>query len=316
MPRVNATARPGVSRPATRARVKKTAVPQDRLTAQKLFFRRVKRSIRPGLWVLGVVAVLIVASELIRSLPAIEPKKTAVVGHGGFGLAELGADVGLRITHVEFLGAQATDQALLAQAVGVHPGDPTLGFSLAAVQQRVEQLGPVQSVTVQREFPGTLIVTIAERAAYAIWQTGGGAAPTKFLLIDKAGDVIADQDAAAARRREPGLMLLVGPDAPQNAQTLMTELKASPGVLAHVAAAERVDGLRWNFILKNQTVVKLPGVGEADAIAQLGALQASMQLLDRPVEVIDLRIPGKLVVRPYPVATPPADATHARGAKK
>jgi cell division protein FtsQ len=315
MPRVNATARPGVSRPATRARVKKITVPQDRLSAQKLFFRRVKRSIKPGLWILAVIAVLIVVSELFRSLPSIEPRP-AVVRHSSFGLAGLAAAMGLRISHVEYVGAQAIDPAALAAAVGVQQGDPTLGFSLAAMQQRVEQLGPVQSVTVQRELPGTLVVTISERDAFAIWQTGGNGAPAKFALIDKAGDVIADQNAAEAKRREPNLMLLVGTDAPKNAQSLMAELKTSPSVLSHVAASERVDGLRWNLLLKNQTLVKLPALGEADAIAQLAALQGSMQLLDRPVEVIDLRMPGRLVVRPYPVATPALDATKKTGTKK
>jgi len=71
-----------------------------------------------------------------------------------------------------------------------------------------------------------------------------------------------------------------------------------------VVAAERVDGLRWNLVLKDKAVVKLPDVDEADAIGQLAALQASVQLLDRPVEAIDLRIPGRLVVKPYPVAKP------------
>jgi cell division protein FtsQ len=107
-----------------------------------------------------------------------------------------------------------------------------------------------------------------------------------------------------AKRREPWLLLLVGPDAPQNAQTLMAELQGVPTVLSHVVAAERVDGLRWNLVLKDRTVVKLPDAGEAAAITQLAALQTSLQLLDRPVEVIDLRMPGRLVVRPYPVPQP------------
>lgn len=305
MPRVNASARPVVSRTAARPRAKKMAVPQDRLTARRLFWRRVKRSLKPGLWFMGVFAVLVIGSELFRSFSAVTPVRASapvVVRHRGWGLAELAADAGLRISKVEIVGAQMTDKALLRQAIGEQPGDPSFGFSLSAVQQRVEQLGPVQSATVQRELPGTLIVTIAERDAYAIWQTGGNGTPAKFVLIDKAGNVIADQDAAAAKRRDPGMLLLVGADAPQNAQTLITQLQAEPIVRAHVTAAEHVDGLRWNLILKDQTLVKLPVTNEQGAIAQLAALQSSMQLLDRPVEVIDLRQAGRLVVRPYPAA--------------
>lgn len=308
MPRVGATARTAISAAPPRARTKKAAAPQDRLSTRKLYFRRVKRSLKPGLWVLGAVSVLIVGGELVRSLPSIAsaPAPARVSAHhGGFGLAALGADVGLRISKIEVQGAQTLDPAALRAAIGVQPGEPALGFSLGAVQARVEQLGPVQSATVERVLPGTLIVNITERNAFAIWQTGGAnGAPPQFVLIDKNGKVIAGQDAAAAKRREPSLLLLTGADAPQYAAALMSELKAVPALASRVTAAERVDGLRWNLILKDQTLVKLPVEGEKEAVNQLGALQTSMQLLDRPVEVIDLRQAGKLVVRPYPAAAP------------
>jgi cell division protein FtsQ len=313
MPRVNSATRPPVSRAAARPRAKKAAVLQDRLTQRTLFFRRVRRSVKPGLWVLGGVCVLVVGSELVRSLPATAPVPQTVpqtVHHTGGGLAALGAAVGLRISDIEIIGARTTDTGALMQAIGVSKGEPSLGFSLTQVQQRVEQVGAVQTASVERELPGTLIVTVTERAAYAIWQTGGNGSPVRFLLIDKAGNVMANQDAAVAKRREPWLLLLTGADAPQNAQSLMTELQAQPSVLSHVAAAERVDGLRWNLILKNQTVVKLPETGEPEAIAQLATLQGSMQLLDRPVEAIDLRMAGRMVVRPYPPAPPPARNEH------
>lgn len=306
MPRVSAAGadRPAISRPAakpSRARAKKIAVPQDRLTTRKLFWRRVKRSLKPGLWIFGIGSVVIIASELVRSLPAAAPAPVVRTTHSSFGLAQLAADFGLRINNVEILGAPAADMPAISQAIGVQNGEPSLGFSLGAVRQRVEAVGAVQTATVERQLPGTLIVNVTERNAFAIYQTGAAANP-QFVLIDKSGNIIANQDAAAAKRREPWLLLLSGPGAPQTAATLMAELQAQPALFSHVAAAERVDQLRWNLILKNQTVVKLPAQGETDAMAQLASLQASMQLLDRPVEVIDLRLDGRLVVRPYPAA--------------
>lgn len=297
-------------RPRT-SRTRKPAPPQDRLTQRKLFFRRMKRSLKPGLWFLIIVSVGIVGYELVRSLPAAAPAPQAaqitapVAASSGSPLADFAADLGLRISDVQINGATTTDPALLRQAIGVKTGDPTLGFSLQEIRDRVEQIGPVQSAVVARELPGTLVVTVIERNIFAIWQTMSNGQP-KFALIDKQGNVIADQDAAEAKRREPSLLLLSGEDAPANANTLVAELQAAPAVLSHVAAAQRVDGLRWNLILKNQTVVKLPSENEADAIGQLAALQTSMQLLDRPVEVIDLRQEGRLVVKPYPAPAPPA----------
>lgn len=316
MPRVDSLGPVAGSAPPRRnARSKKPAPRQDRLTQRALFFRRLRKSLRPGLWILGIGGIAVVGSELFRTLPAVIPAgaPSAVapapvpVPHHRFGLASLAADLGLRISRIEVNGAESLDPAALDAAIGVHKGDPAFGFPLAAVQNRVAQLGPVQSVTVERILPGTLVVNITARNALAIWQTAVDGKP-KFVLIDKSGNVITSQDAAAAKRREPWLILLSGSGAPEFAASLLAELKAVPVVLAHVSAAERVDGLRWNLILNDQTVVKLPDEGEAAAIGQLAALQQSMQLLDRPVEDIDLRQPGRLVVRPYAPATPPVAA--------
>jgi cell division protein FtsQ len=319
MPRVDTISPMGGAPPRRNARNRKPAPRQDRLTQRALFFRRVRKSLRPGLWLLGFGAIIVIGSELFRTLPAVIPTAAPVaiptpVHHHRFGLAALAADMGLRIAHVQVSGADSLDPTSLNAAIGVQPGDPALGFSLATVQARVAQLGPVQSVTVERILPDTLIVNVTARDPLAIWQTISNGQP-QFVLIDGHGAVIDNQDALAAKRREPGLLLLSGPDAPQFAAVLLEELKTVPVVLAHVSAAQRVDGLRWNLILKDQTVVKLPSENEAAAVGQLAALQGSMQLLDRPVEVVDLRQPGRLVVRPYAPPTPPTDTKTANGKK-
>lgn len=308
MPRVSVDSDDMIHEPprrAPRSRAKKAAPAPDRLSSRAHFIRRMRRSLRPGLLLLGALVVVLLIARLVTSVPAARETQAAAPAVHGSGFASLGATLGLRISDVQISGAKETDMTLLRQAIGVRTGEPTFGFSLDAVRQRVEQLGPVQTATVERVLPGTLVVSITERNAFAIWQTGGtdGQAP-KFVLIDKQGNVITNQNAIEAKRREPWLLLLVGTDAPQNAQSLMTELQNTPSVLSHVVAAERVDGLRWNLVLKDRTVVKLPDVGEADAVSQLASLQTSMQLLDRPVQVIDLRIPGRLVVRPYPTPKP------------
>lgn len=337
MPRVETLERPAsvparTPRPRNN-RARKPAPPQDRLTQRTLFFRRVKRSLKPGLWIMGVVALLVVGAELVRSLPSAPHKSapatssTAATADGTANAAANApapaqmaqapvvqpgilsgalAGLGFRITKVEVNGAESTDSDALMQAIGVKDGDPSFGFSLNAIQQRVAALGPVQNVTVERLLPGTLVVNVTERDVYAVWQTIQNG-KVVFQLIDKKGGVISDQDAASAKRRQPSLLLLSGADAPNQANILIPELQAQPSVLSHVAAAARVDGLRWNLILKNQTVVKLPAENEAGALAQLAQLQSSMQLLDRPVEAIDLRQAGRMVVRPY-VTAPPANA--------
>ena len=298
----------GAHAPSRSRQIKPAELP-DRLTAWTLFFRRVRRSLRPGLWMLGIVSVLFVCTELFRAIPAgLVSSPAGTLRHD---VGALGAALGLRIENVEIRGAEVTPPSPILAALEVGKGDPILGFSLNNAQARIEALGPIQSAVVERALPGTVIVTVTERAAYAIWQTGGADGLPEFVVIDKAGQIIPNQDAVAAKRREPALPLLTGADAPRVAGTLMQELIAVPAVRSRVVAAERIDRLRWNLVLRNHTVVKLPEQDEAGAIAELGRLQAAMALLDRPVEVIDLRLPGRLVVRPYPATAQPAAAASA-----
>lgn len=334
MPRLDVTNRPPVASSGARAnkrpgRRKKALPTQDRLSQRTLFWRRVKRSIRPGLWILGVVAVLVVGGELLRSLPdspsappkvspvaianttaVTPPVQSAPVVQPGL-LADMLARIGFRINKIEVNGTASDTSAAVSAALAVKDGDPIFGFSLKAMQQRVEALGAVQSAVIERQLPGTLVVNIKERDIYAIWQTVLNGQPV-FQIIDHEGNVIAGQNAVQAKRREPSLLLFSGAGAPQLANVLIPELKSVPTVFSHVAAAERVDDLRWNLILKNHTVVKLPSENEQAALNELAALQASIQLLDRPVESIDLRQLGRLVVHPYVVA-PSSQNKHANG---
>lgn len=339
MPRLDATNRPPIASSGTRtnkrAGKRKKAVPtQDRLSQRTLLWRRVKRSIRPGLWILGVGVVLVVGGELLRSLPSSPPTASkpspaampsappvtvpavsAPVVQPGL-LAEMLARVGFKINKIEINGATSSVSAAVLTALGVKDGDPVFGFSLKAMQQRVEALGTIQSVVIERQLPGTLVVNIKPRDIYAIWQTVLNGQPV-FQIVDREGNVISGQNAVLAKRQDPSLLLLSGAGAPQQANVLIPELKSVPKVMSYVAAAQRVDNLRWNLILKNHTIVKLPAENEQGALNELVALQTSIQLLDRPVESIDLRQPGRLVVHPYVVA-PSSQDKHAdnRGASR
>ena len=67
-------------------------------------------------------------------------------------------------------------------------------------------------------------------------------------------------------------------------------------------AAVRVGDRRWNLHMQNGVDVLLPEGHEAVALQRLATLQEGHDLLGRPLQVIDLRLPDRLVVRPQPPA--------------
>jgi cell division protein FtsQ len=101
---------------------------------------------------------------------------------------------------------------------------------------------------------------------------------------------------------------------------LLDALSARPGLQSHVIAAVRVGERRWNLRLNTGADVLLPEGHEIAALDRLAQLQTDHALLDRPLQVIDMRLPDRLVIRPKPDAhtdaaqTPPAGSASSGSA--
>ncbi len=136
-----------------------------------------------------------------------------------------------------------------AKRSALPPGDPILGFSVSGARDRIESLSWVEHVAVERRLPGTIFVDLVERRPFGHLAKSG-----EFLLIDRDGQVVTNEDVAAFG----ALPLVVGASAPAHAADLLDLLEATPDIRDRVAAAVRVGERRWNLQLKNGITVMLP----------------------------------------------------------
>ncbi|MGC9269815.1 cell division protein FtsQ/DivIB [Acidiphilium sp.] len=262
---------------------------QDRPSTRTLLLRRFRKSGKPAVIAGVVIAMLVIAPFGLRGASSlIRPIHRD--------LADLLADGGMRVEHIDITGATTTPRASVERALDLKQGMPILAFSPHAAAVRIAALGAVRSATVERILPDTVRVNVIERRPVAIWQKPDNS----FALIGPDGTVLAGHDAAAARAHDPGLPLLVGAGVPEHAAALLALLKRYPSIAKHVVAAERIDNLRWNLLLRDHTTVKLPDQHAAAAMARLVQADDRIELLERPVRTIDLRLADRLVVRPYP----------------
>jgi cell division protein FtsQ len=208
---------------------------------------------------------------------------------------------GLRVTDVVIEGRANTPEPLLRAAIGINKGDPILGFSLDDTRARIETIPWVEQATVERRLPGTVVINLKERAPFAIWQNQG-----KFVLVDRNGQIVTNQDVAAFRR----LPLIVGLGAPAAAAELLDALQDRPALAEKVAAAVRVGERRWNLRMTNGTDVMLPEGHVIVALDRLIELQRDHAVLERPLAAIDLRLGDRLVFRPRADAKDSAVAPH------
>jgi cell division protein FtsQ len=260
----------------------------DRPSGWRLALRRQRRLLRPAGWIaFASVACLLVL--VVVHAAGSHAGSSGTLTSMRERLGAVTAASGLRVTDVLIEGRANTPEPLLRAAIGISKGDPILGFSLEEIRARVEMIPWVEHATVERRLPGTVVINLQERRPFAIWQSQG-----KFVLVDRNGQVVANQDVAEFRH----LPLIVGPGAPVAAAVLLDALQERPALQEKVSASVRVGERRWNLRMTNGTDVMLPEGHEAGALDRLIQLQQNQAVLDRPLVAIDMRLPDRLVFRP------------------
>ncbi len=221
------------------------------------------------------------------------------------GMYQLTGRAGFTVQALYLEGRNRTAMGDIQKALGVKKGAPILQLSLDDMRGRLERIQSIKFAAVERSLPGTLYVRIVEREPVAIWQHQG-----KLALVDDNGVVMGDLDLAPYKH----LPLIVGSDAPQHVGELMAILATDPTLARRFVAATRAGERRWNIRLSSArgTVdVKLPEENPSDAWKKLAEVAVREQVLDRDVQVIDLRLEGKMFIKVAP-ANLPATVTHAR----
>ena len=170
---------------------------------------------------------------------------------------------------------------------GVPVGEPSLFVDLDAVLAQVRELGWVADAQARIRLPGRLQVSLQERTPAALWQTGG-----TLYAIESSGHVIEP----VAFRDFPDLPLVVGDGANVKLEDLAQLFAAQPRVAEHVDAAIRVSGRRWTLRTDTGLIVHLPN-RPAAALAKLEGPVGGLAALGPSIEAVDLRVPGRIVVR-------------------
>lgn len=200
----------------------------------------------------------------------------------------LAAAAGLKVEEILVIGRRETRRDELIAAVRLAEGAPILAFDPEAARRRVEALPWVRSAVIERRLPSTVFLRLIERKPLALWQSHG-----RFSIIGEDGGVIEDDDLG----RFADLLLVVGEGAPKHTAALLAMLETQPDLRQRVKAAVWVGGRRWNLRLDNGIDVRLPETDAGAAWARLAQYEHIHHLFARDVELLDLRIPDRLIVR-------------------
>jgi cell division protein FtsQ len=185
-------------------------------------------------------------------------------------------------------GSRAEEVRALVERAG---GRSLMAADPQKLRAEIEALDWVARARVSRLWPATLQIRIERRREMARWQENGAVS-----VIDAAGERIF----AARAVDHLDLPLVVGEGAGPAAAPVLAALERYPEVRSRARAFVRVGARRWDLKLKSGATIALPEANPSLALAALEGLHMRHDLLDRPVDRIDMRAPGRLAVRLNP----------------
>ena len=242
-------------------------------------YRALKRRLTPsrpmlyistGLLTLALLGGLLVGGYVGRAIAGVGDAANAVAADAGFG-----------ISAVSLAGNHRTPPASVLAALGFEPGQSIFNADIQSARERLMQLDWVAEADVSRRYPDSISVTLVEKMPYALWQASDG-----LHVVERSGKPI-----AYARAEDyPHLPFFIG-DAPSDASDLVDAIAQHRAVVARVKAMQRVANRRWNLILDDGVVVKLPEDGWAHQLYVLEHLIVDKSVLERDISEIDLRSP-------------------------
>jgi cell division protein FtsQ len=240
-------------------------------------FRRPILLMSLGLVLFALIAALFVSGVIGRTIHGVNNAVDAIVADAGFGISEI---------HLAGNG-RVPPETILA-ALGMSPGESIFAAKLAQARNRIMALDWVASADVVRRYPDSIFVTVVEKRPFALWQSPAlGNGKGGVAIVERAGGVITTQSVEKFAR----LPKLVGVGASAAAADLVDAVMTHRAAAARVAAYEYVSQRRWNLILNDGVVVKLPEINWRKELDSLEHLIVDAGILERDVTEIDLRSP-------------------------
>lgn len=211
-----------------------------------------------------------------------------VGGQAGMVADAAASAAGFELKKIEITGVAETGAQTVLDEIGVRVGQSLLLLDAEKARANVARIAWVESTTIRKIYPNRLVVEIAERVPYALWQHDG-----KVRIVDRSGHVIEEP----TDPRHETLPLVVGEGADRRAAEAVAILESQPSLLPKVRAAVLVAERRWNVVTVDGVEIRLPERGAREAYADVAALDRSKKLLSRDVTVVDLRVGDRIALK-------------------
>ena len=198
------------------------------------------------------------------------------------------AEAGFKVDDIFVIGRSEISKNKLLKELSIKRGMPIFAVDIEGAKDGLYKISWIKDVYISRKLPNKILVELNERVPVAIWQHN-----KSLSLIDNEGVILTRKNL----KKWKDLPLITGRDSRQSVASLTALLKAEPLIAQEVVSARRIGARRWDLNLKNGVLVKLPEHDTEFALRRLVSIDNEKKILDKNINVVDLRAPEKMVVK-------------------
>lgn len=207
--------------------------------------------------------------------------------------------VGFEIADADVRGHNRLRRDQILAAAGITERTSLVLLNADAAREKLKTNPWIADAVVRKFYPNRIEIEVTEREAFALWQRNG-----KLAIVARDGTVLEE----VSGKQEEKLPLVVGEGAAKAAAEFLAVLDRFPAIKVDVYGAVYVAERRWNLRMTNGIDVRLPEENLLAALGALTKLSRDQKIFSRDIEMIDLRIPGQVVVRMSAAAASAYDA--------
>lgn len=192
---------------------------------------------------------------------------------------EISSELGFKLNNIVIEGQNNLNIKQVLAKFNADNNTPIFLIDLEEIKEILLESKWVKQVFVMRKLPNTIVIKIIETKPIGIWQI-----MHKFFVIDNKGNIIDDNVDKFSY-----LPHFVGNQANIYAAQLLEIIANRANILDNIQSVVRVGNRRWNFILNNNAIIKIPEQNIKAALDFLDQQYFANLNVMQNVKVLDMR---------------------------
>lgn len=200
--------------------------------------------------------------------------------------------MGFRVKKVVIDGCLKTPKNVLNSAINVKLQEGIFQYDLDEIKEKLQQIEWIKDAVVYRMLPDKIYIHLIERQPIAIWQM-----KKKNYLLDDSGVAIYTTTLEGYEH----LPIFSGEGAPEKVSEIIQYIHSHKLIKENIVSIVRVRNRRWDLVLKNNIIVKLPEFDPSSKTFEksfkvLLYFLRNQEIKMDHIKTMDLRIPNKYYI--------------------